>query len=714
MSGACSKKRGTYVTPPLRSGPRLVNRMKQDNIIRILFVEDNTDSAEQHITVLRNNGVAVRPVRASNMEELDAVCAKKDFDLAMVNPNVPGLSVADVKNRLDTSGRDFALVGVVDTLNDETLVQLFAEGVHGLALRSSVDQMVQVVRREQEALNTRRAVRRMEAALRESERRCDSLLESSRDPIAYVHEGVYVRANHAYLEIFGYTSFEDIQALTLLDMVASENAADFKDLLKRLSKGEKPPEEMQLKARRADGEVFDARMEFAQATFEDEACIQVVLHRELADDAQVREQMQRDPATDLYHRTYMLERIDQAVGAAAAEKTGQALLLVEPDNWESVVEAVGLANIDNLMRSMAERVSHLLDANAVAGRMGEHRIGILLEQHDDEQVRQVVQSLLDPGGDGVYEAGSHSLTLTFSVGGSLLGEKNASTQDLLEQADKALRSAQGRGTGMSQVHDPAERDKAEAETERQWLELVQDALANDRFVLYQQQIVSLHDASGEHMEILLRMNGPNGEVTPGHFLPVAERHGLMSAIDCWIVGQAIALLRQQTSAGQASCMFVKLSPDSINDEALINTLQRELGSRPLPQGSLVLEMPESRVLTSLKPVQAFVEQLSPLGVAFALEQFGSGLNSDQLLKHVKADYLKLDRSYMADLSQQEESQRKIKEMADMARELGKTTVAEWVEDAASTSILFDCGVDFVQGNFLSEPVRISRVGGEAA
>lgn len=680
--------------------------MKQDNVIKILFVEDAVEDAEQTISLLRNHGIAVRPERATSRVELETACAAHAFDLVLINPEARQLDVPEVVRQLEAGGRDFALVALVSRMSDEVVGTLFRHGVHGLGLRSNPEQLVRVVCREFDALGTRRAVRRLKSALRESERRCDALFASSRDPIAYVHEGVHVRANQAYLSIFGYDDFEDIQGLTLLDMVAPEDAAGFRTLLKRLAKGEKPPpQRVELKAVRADGEAFDASMEFSQASFEGEACLQIVFRRQEVDE-KLKEQLLRDPATRLFHRAHMLELIDAAVSTAADGESGQALLLIEPDNWKSVIGSVGLANTDNLMAAIAARVSESLGAHATAGRLGEHTLGILLEQHDDAQVRACVDSLLRLAADGVFEAGTHSLTLTFGIGGSLLGEKNANTQLLLEQADEALRSAQNRGTGGSQIHDPAARDKAEAERERQWLELVQDALHNDRFVLYSQQIISLQDAEGDHFEILLRMNGPNGEVTPGYFLPVAESNGLMPAIDRWVINRVIGMLAGRADESPAPRIFVKLEAQSLSDPTLVPWLREQLQANDLAAGSLVLEMPESRVLTSLKPVQTFVEQLKPLGVAFALEQFGSGLNSFQLLKHVDADYLKIDRNFMADLPQHEDNRVKVADICSQARERGKLTVAEWVEDAASTSILFACGVDFVQGNFLREPEMV--------
>ena len=256
------------------------------------------------------------------------------------------------------------------------------------------------------------------------------------------------------------------------------------------------------------------------------------------------------------------------------------------------------------------------------------------------------------------------------------------------------------------MFDPAAKDKADEEKNKHWLTLIKDALANNGFVLFYQPIVSLHGAEGEFYEILLRMNGPKGEIAPNFFMPVAEQNGLLAAIDRWVISTAIKALAEREKAGHKTTFFVKLTPQSLDDQTLLPWIAQQLKNARLRGDALVFEMPESKVVTSLKPARAFVTGLKQLHCGFALEQFGFGLNSFQLLKHVDASYLKLDRNFMAELPKNKEHQEKIKELCDQAHHAGKLTVAEFVEDAASMSILFCCGVNFVQGNFLQEPEKV--------
>jgi diguanylate cyclase (GGDEF)-like protein/PAS domain S-box-containing protein len=679
--------------------------MKKDYVIKILFIENSLEEAEQIISLLRNTGIAVRPARATNVEQLQAAVSELEPDIVMFDPAVENLQLREVVQLLDAYGRDYSLVGLVSTMDNQLVADLFVGGARGVTARSQPKQLIAVLRREFDALQTRRQVRRLETSLRESERRCDALLDSSTDAIAYVHEGMHVRANQAYLNTFGYDSFDDLLGLPVLDMIDPANADEFKSLLKSHARQEKLPSQLALRARRADGNHLDATVEFAPATFEGEPCLQIVFRRQLVDPA-VLEQLQRDSVTGLFNRARTLECVDDVVAAAAKGKKGQSLLLVEPDNWASIVAGIGLGKADELLASFAGRIRMLLGTDDVAGMLAEHTLGVVLDSRPDEAIKEWIAKLQHSIGNEIFDVGTRSISVTVSIGGSMLGEKNANAELLLNQASQALRTAQSLGGSKVELHDPAAREKADDERDRYWLELLQQALAQNGLVLYHQQTVSLQDAEGDYSEILLRMNGPQGEVLPGFFMPIAEKHNLNSAIDRWVLDQAISALQAREGQGFQTTFFIKLTAASLQDDTLLPWLGERLGKAALKNGRVVLEMTESKVMTLLRPAQEFVKAWKKLGGHFALEQFGSGLNSFQLLNHIDADYLKIDRSYMAELPRHPENQKKVAEICQQARELKRQTIAEWVEDATSTSLLFACGVDFVQGNFLQEPQRL--------
>lgn len=679
--------------------------MKKDFVIRILFVEHLVDEAEQIISLLRNTGIAVRPARAVDNAQVQAALVELEPDLVLFDPANGSIALPDVVKLLDATGRDYALLGLVGTLDNRTGAELFEQGVHGIGARSLPGQLLSVIKREFDALQTRRQVRRLEAMQHELERRCEALLDSSRDAIAYVHEGVHVRANQAYLDTFGYTEFDDLLGLTILDMIDPADVDSFKALLRGQDKQEKPPGPVSLRARRADGGTFAAMVDFASATFEGEPCLQLVF-REQAVAPAVLEQLKRDQVTGLYTRAHLLERIEDAVHAAAAGAKGHSLLLIVPDNWPAIAATVGLGKADELVAGLAGRVRSLLGEQDDAGVLAEHTFGILLSPRSDDAIRDWMNQLHTAVNGAIFDAGNRSISITVSIGGCLMGEKNANTDLLLDQASHALRAAIDQGGNTTELHDPSAREKADAKRELAWLELVKRSLADNSLLLYHQQTVSLQDADGDYSEILLRMSGPQGEVMPGVFLPIADKHGLSTAIDRWVLGHAFDALRRRERQGAHTTYFVKLTTASLQDSSLVPWLAEQIRQTGMKRGRLVLEATESKVMTLLRPAQEFVTQWKRLGGLFALEQFGSGLNSFQLLAHVDADFLKLDRSYMADLPHHPENQKKIAELCAQAHELKKQVITEWVEDATSTSLLFAAGVDFVQGHFLQVPQRL--------
>ena len=211
--------------------------MKTDQVIKILFIEKSVEDAEQIISLLRNSGIAVRPARATSAEQVTTALDELGPDIVLFDPSVGTVELRDLTRQLDAHGRDLSLVALVSQVDNAVVTDLFVNGARSVALRPQPKQLMAVIQREFDALNTRRQLRRLETALRESERRCDALLDSSNDPIAYVHEGMHVRANQAYLDTFGYTDFDDLLGLPVLDMIGPSDTDEFKATLKGLSRG---------------------------------------------------------------------------------------------------------------------------------------------------------------------------------------------------------------------------------------------------------------------------------------------------------------------------------------------------------------------------------------------------------------------------------------------------------------------------------------------
>ncbi len=674
----------------------------KDLTLRLMIVDDSVESAEAIVTALRNGGIAVRPSRPQNLEEMAAMLAGP-IDLAL-SGHSRLLPLAALQQQIAASGKDVPLILLSDQADETEWVEAAAQGIRAIALRHRPEHLLSVVRAETADLLARRGLRRIEAQMRETERRCDALIASSRDPIAYIHEGMHIRANEAYLEMFGFDSFDDVEGVSLLDMIAAAHVDDFKQLLKGLAKGEPPPPQYKLDARRLEGDTFPATMEFATATYEGEACIQVVFRRrdefdpELA--REVEDLRQRDLVTGLLNRPTFMLALETAVAQAGRSEGQCGFLLIEPDHYARLLPDIGLDAADPLIAAMAAQLVSALGAGTQAARFGEHSFAVLLDG-SYAHTYALAETLRDAFAQHVFTLGARSTTVTVSIGGVQIGERIASIGQVLGRAAEALRTVSQLGGNAVSVFDPGAVDRAEEERVQRWVEQLRDALAGDGFLLHYQPVLTLQGAPLELYQASLRLER-NGElVPPTTFLDIAEQHDLTAEIDRWVVGRAIRELGKRQRAGHPTHLMVRVGATSFADPALLVTLREQLAAEGVPGARLWLQTPESKVSTHLRSAQQFLAEASALGCRVGLEQFGSGLDSFQLLAHFQPAFLKLDRDLTVDAATSRESQDKIREITARAQPAGIATIAEFVADAASMSSFFSAGVDYVQGDFVA-------------
>ncbi|HJW46907.1 MAG TPA: EAL domain-containing protein [Lysobacter sp.] len=679
----------------------------KDTALRLLIVDDSVEAAEAVISGLRNAGVAVRPSRPENADDFQLLIDNQPQDVVLVAQNAAGVPLAKVMEKVDASGKDLPVLVLVDTLDEAGLLKIMGMGARGVALREHMDHIQRAVRAEWVDLEARRSYRRLEAQMREIERRCDALIDSSRDPIAYIHEGMHIRANAAYMEMFGFESFEDLEGMSLLDLVAPKKVDGFKKLLKQLSKGEAPPPRYETEAVTPEGHHFPAVMEFTQATYEGENCLQLVLRRqeELVDPELAKEVealRQRDQVTGLLNRPTFLRALEDAVAATAQNATSHGMLLLEPDHYSRLLQDIGLDAADDLIAAVAQRLSSAAGPNDVIARFSEHQFAVLAHNSDHAQTTRLAETLRAAFADTVVEARNHSLNITVSIGGVQVGEKIANVAAILGKASQGLQSTVGVGGNRFELFDPSATDRAELERVAAWVQRIREAIANDQFVIHFQPIVPLHGAPDEMYETLLRLRGEDGSlVQPMTFLPIAEEHGLLGEIDRWVVGRAIRLIADRQRAGRRTRLLAKITQASLQDDSLLNHVGEQLKIHGVDGRLLVLQIPESKVFTNLRAAQQFQAGVAQYGVRVGLEQFGIGLNPFQLLTHFDASFIKIDRSFMQELGTSREHQARVREFATKAQELGKQTIAEHVQDAGSMSTLFSAGIDYAQGHFLA-------------
>lgn len=683
---------------------------KIDQALRLLIIEQELEQAEFLISHIRNGGIAVRPERVEDAEALEALIEKSDIDMILANVEDADLPSPLVAETIKKYGKDIPLIGVVEQLSSESALSALDSGIHDLVIRDEPKHIQFIIGRQFKALINRRSLRHIESDLRESERRCDGLIESSRDPIAYIHDGMHIRANESYLQMFGYPDFDALEGMPILDLISSEQQGEFKKIIKAFSKTKQCPESITVTVNPENGESSEVLFEMMPANYDGELCMQLVARPQLADsrlNAQLQELKDRDPNTMLFNRKYFMARLEEVVSQASTGKGHQAMLLLAPDQFEQRLRTLGMEQADALLQEFAERLKTAVGEKGLCCHFRDQTLAVICTESDFEQTQELAEALHKTFDNIVLDIGSHSVGFSVSIAAVQIAEQNASVPEVLNTAARLLLSMEALGGNRFDVNDPNAGDRADAELDKAWKDRLESAIREGAFTLKYQPIINLMQEEDIHSyELLIRLPSPvDGEsVSPEHFLPIAQSHGLIADIDRWVVKKAIELLAQRNTAGMDTQIFVKISPDSIQDGSLLELLESELKATAVEGRRLILQIPESKIITRLKDVQQFKSGLKPLGIRFGLSQFGTSVDSLKMLDHIDPDLIKIDRSFIEDLDKNPQNQDKVREFIQRAHDLDKATVAEFVSDANTMGFLFSAGVEWVQGNFLSPPL----------
>jgi diguanylate cyclase (GGDEF)-like protein/PAS domain S-box-containing protein len=404
-----------------------------------------------------------------------------------------------------------------------------------------------------------------------------------------------------------------------------------------------------------------------------------------------------DPLTGLHNRQYLLEKLQRVLNIKNLAKG--ALLFVDLDNFKIVNDSLGHAAGDRLLTTLSSKLKHSLREEDILARIGGDEFALLLEEATPEEAQGVAERLVELIGAFRYSEEGVTFTIGSSVGMAYI-ETNMEAEELLSRADRACYVSKARGGNRIEIYQPGQDELQLMAEEASWTTRIKDALREQGFCLWFQPVVQVATQHVDHYEVLLRMQGSQGElILPGAFIPSAERFGFMSQIDYWVVQAAV----QRLAAHPELHLAVNLSGKSLSDPALKDFISLNLRQQSVEPNRLSFEITETAAVVNFEHARVFIQDLKNLGCKFALDDFGVGFSSFTYLRELPADHIKIDGSFVRNLDQDPINQALVRSIHEMARALDKKTIAEFVENEAILHILQEIGVDYAQGYYLGRP-----------
>ena len=423
---------------------------------------------------------------------------------------------------------------------------------------------------------------------------------------------------------------------------------------------------------------------------------------------QLEHQAKHDSLTGLINRAEFERRLRRIITSETGDEE-HSLCYLDLDQFKVINDTCGHLAGDELIRQVSEILSKGVRKRDTLARLGGDEFAILMEHCPLSQASRVARDLLKAISNFRFVWEGKRFGVGVSIGVVPINEGKGSVNNILSVADAACYAAKDAGRNRIHVYEEDDDELSRRRGEMQWVAKINNALEEDRFCLAAQDIVFLGNEEdrppGKHYELLIRMRDEDGSIiTPGIFLPAAERYNLSVKLDRWVVTTVFDwLTTHPTELEELDTCSINLSGHTLGDDSFLKMLLHKFMTGAVPPAKICFEITETAAVANLRDAIQFIQELKKIGCQFSLDDFGTGLSSFNYLKNLPVDYLKIDGSFVREIHKNPIDLTMVRSINELGKVMGKKTIAEFVENREILAILEEIGVDFAQGYAVGMP-----------
>ena len=692
---------GKFTLPVYQGGTAILN---ERNGISLAVLTENQDDVEQVNASLRDAGHAAHCQWVTSPQRFDAVLERDDLELVILYCEHYADGVAEVCEQKNAFWPELPVIAIRPQIDENSIQEALRAGARDLVSTTGKARWLAVVERELRALRLERALNSAVISATEYKRQLNDYMQSSDNAIAYAQDGIITKANSSWVSLFRAAGEDEVIGMPLMDSFDGSSQAAIKGALVATVKGKwDAGEKLIVRMPRDGGESLELELAFQLVEFDDGSHVQIQVAPQAAVSEEptklVHDALQRDPTTLFFHRAQFLERVQKRL-VKKPESGLQVLVWIKPDAFRKVQEQVGVVASEEILGQLAEVLRSRLHPRDIAGRFEGTAIMCLLERGSERDAQVWGTQLLELVADHDFSAGDTSVQMTCTVGLCGVSGVYSTFEELIAAVVSAGRQGRKNGGNDVTLHDANDEDTRLRRFDAIWVKHIKSALMDNRFRLAQLPIAGLRRDGTAMYDMLVRMLDEQGNsVLPSEFLPAAERNNLMKTIDRWIFTASLDFCRDEG----AERVFIRLSPQSLRDTSLLAWAEQELQRRKIKPAQVCVQVPEREAAKFIKQTKRIVEGFRGLGIGFVLEHYGVDTNRFQILDILKPEYIKIDGELMHTLTSDTSMQHNIAELAAAAAERNILTIAERVENANAMAVLFQLGIDYMQGHYVHEP-----------
>ncbi len=687
--------------------------MSPHTTIRLLILNDSRSEAERLISMLHNAGRPTRAQHVDSDEALVKLLEEQVWDLLIGLDSTTNLPPAKAIKQIRRLNKDVPVILLTDKAGSPPIVDGLKMGAADVIRLDEDQHLLFAIQREIDNREQRNLRRIAERRHKEMERRNQQLLDSSRDAITFIQDGMFLYVNESFAELLGHSDRDELECMPVIDLVAKADQERVKSFLKEFTiKGsDDATTELNIKALAADGSEKALKVEVRKANYDDELCIQFLIRSSALDNEELAAQLQQiknqDLATGLHNKNYLVEQLEISVDKAVDGKANSALVYIAIDDFLETVQAkLSVSSIDAVLSNIAHYALTLVNEDDTLCRFGEDAFMLLTPQANADKVLEKAETLGKQLRDYIVDIEGSTLQFNYALGIAIINETTANSDTPVAHAMKALELvradiAKGEDT-IARIYEPETTKKVKSV--KNITATIQKALDQNRFLLLYQPILSLRGSDQEHYEVQMRLLDDNGtEISPEDFLESAAQINAMGKIDRWVVLESIKVLAARRAEGHKTRLIINLSGESLCDTTLAPWLAVAFKAAKLPADSLIFQVTEMDVNDHLNLAKSFTKQIVELGAACSLSHFGCTLNPFNALTHVDVQYVKVDGSFTQELQSGSGEPAALSDLVGKLHQEDKITIVPFVENAGILSKLWQSGVHYIQGYYLQGP-----------
>ncbi len=672
--------------------------------ISVAVLTTNQDDVQLINSTLRDAGHAAHCHWISSAKTLADTLDAEDVELLILNCDHYPDGIRQVVKQKDRYNPELPVIAMQQQADEADIEHSMRAGACDLVSINLKGRLQSVVSRELRAYRVERALNSTLQSATEYKRQLRDNMDASTSSIAMVQEGIFTDVNAAWLTTFEAKDKQELIGMPVMDYFEPESQAALKGALvatlqRKWQKGEK----LVAKSRVGSDDADELHLQFSRIDADDGPCVQIRIAPQLkvAEEPTklVHDALKRDPTTLFFHRAQFLERITKRLERKPASGT-HCLVYIRPDKFSALQEKIGVLNSEEILAQLAEEIRKRLHPRDVAGRFEGTSIMALLERGSERDAQVWGQQLVDHISKMTFEVEDRSTNMTCTAGACGVSEIFSSLEEFVAATIDAYREGRRAGGNTSCLSESVKEDTKQREFDAIWVKHLKAALMEDRFRLAQLPIAGLRSDSIQMFDLLVRMIDEQGNsVLPSEFLPAAERNNMMKNIDRWMLTAAMRFCGHN----DADRVFVRLSQQSITDRSTASWLEQKLDENGFDCSRLVLQVPEQDAARHIKQTRAIVRHARKIGIGFAIEHYGIDQDRFQILDLLEPDYIKIDGQLMHTLIKDKTMQDAVTRIVRAAKKRDIKTIAERVENANAMAVLFQLGLDYMQGHYVHEP-----------